>query len=480
MRRRCGRAPVAALATVLASLAVLVLSTETVWAAKAPRVWPPDVGRGRLFVHYGEEHWDDEDGERLLSKVVADTARYTPDVVVLSADKSSDGTLENLRRWKHFMRPYDRAGIPYFAAVGNHDRKAHPGFPEGVDPAGDLTNYKNVFSDQPYPWGDARPPRHRAFSPNRRPADDPDGASSHYAFDFGPVRWIVIDNSCFSIINCDPLQNPPFPNSEGDAGQYDFLRREAAEAEAKGKLVFVNMHMPTQDDRPGHTEPTPSAHTMGEGTSPDNQLFEQVAAQAGVDGVFTGHIKGQWKYRAEGIPYFIDGGAGGELYVGPAEDVGVDYGYWHGYRLVRVTRDREWVTDAVPIFVKDGITVSGPTEAQPGEELQFTATGEQPTEHGPEVEALELRDPDPSRPNASKLPTPARIWTSSNPDVLKPLEADSDDPRRNRRSQTVSGRFRARCPGRSVITITSGWEHRDFLVKVRDGESTSRSCKRKD
>lgn len=50
----------------------------------------------------------------------------------------------------------------------------------------------------------------------RSRATDPVGASSHYAVEFGPVRWIFIDNSCFSIINCDPLQSPPFPDSGVD------------------------------------------------------------------------------------------------------------------------------------------------------------------------------------------------------------------------------------------------------------------------
>jgi len=37
------------------------------------------------------------------------------------------------------MEPFDAKDIPYFAGVGNHDRKRRPGFPDGVDPMGDLT-----------------------------------------------------------------------------------------------------------------------------------------------------------------------------------------------------------------------------------------------------------------------------------------------------------------------------------------------------
>ena len=453
--------------TILVCVAVFLGLMVTPARGKPPTSWPPVSGPGTLFAHYGEEHWDDEDGARILPVVVADTVRYRPGAVVMSADKSSDGTVENLRTWKDFMRPYDRAGIPYFAAVGNHDRKAPPGFPGGIFPAGDLANYERVFADRPYPFGDAPPPSDPLFSPRERPGDDPAGASSHYSFDYGRTRWIVIDNSCFSIVTCDALQNPPFPDPEGHASQYEFLRTRAAEAKARGMRVFVNMHMPTQDDRPGHTQPTPSAHTMGEGISPDNALFEQVASEEGVDAVFAGHIKGQWKYRAQGVRYFTDGGAGGEVYVGPGEEVGVDSGYWHGYRLVRVTKDG-LVTDAVPVFVPGGISITGPAQAAPGDELTFAATGRQPTEHGPAVDALELREPDPSRPNASKLVSPARIWTSSNPEkVLAPLAAPGgDDPRRDASRQTTSGRFRALCPGKATVTITSGFERASHVVAV--------------
>src|SRR5215204_5663193 len=342
-----------------AVLAVIVAAPSAAMAERAKRPWPPIPERGVSFVHYGEEHWNDLDGLRILPRVVAQAADYRPDAVLMSADKDDDGTVESLTRWKELMRPYNRRGIPYFAAVGNHNRKARPGFPHGVDPMGDLTNYMNVFASRPYPFGDAPPYRDPLLEPRRRPASDPPGASSHYAVETGPVRWIFIDNSCYGIVNCDPLQNPPFPDAAGNQGQYDFLAREAAKATREGDLAFVVMHMPTRDDRPGHTQPTPGPHTMGEGTSPDNVLFEQNAEAAGIDAVFVGHIKGMWQYEARGIPYFTDGGAGGEVYVGPGEETGVDSGYWHGYRLIRV-RGGKLRTDAVPVFRRDGIEIDGP------------------------------------------------------------------------------------------------------------------------
>jgi hypothetical protein len=99
------------------------------------------------------------------------------------------------------------------------------------------------------------------------------------------------------------------------------------------------------------------------------------------------------------VPYYIDGGAGGELYTqGP---VGTDHGYWHGYRLVRVDGDRI-VTDTVPIFVPDGIAVAdAPGTIAAGRRHTFRAFGRQPVVNDPaKVERLALRDPDP-RPKSS-------------------------------------------------------------------------------
>jgi len=186
-------------------------------ADTASRPWPPVTGQGTLMVHYGEEHLHDADGPTLLPKVVEESARYKPALVTTSGDKNDDGTVDQLQRWKQTLSPYDGAGIPFFAAVGNHDRKTPPGVPPGtaglLTPGvqGDLTNYKQVFSDRPYPFGDAAPYKASGFAQRSRPADDPPGASSHYFVDYEKVRVIFVDNSCWGIADCDSSQNPPFP-----------------------------------------------------------------------------------------------------------------------------------------------------------------------------------------------------------------------------------------------------------------------------
>ena len=507
---------------IAAALAALAVAAPA--AAYAPdRPWPPATGPGVLFAHFGEEHWNDDDGLTLLPKVVEDTVRYGPSLVTLSGDKANDGVTAELSRWEEIMAAYDQAGIPYYAAVGNHDRDSFT--QGGLPPPGPLSDYVEVFRDRAYPFGDAAPKADPQLSPRERPAEDPDGAASHYYVDYANVRWIFIDNSCFTIGECDAFQAPSAQTRPGE-GQFAFLQRVAREAGSEGRHVFVVMHMPTRD--PGdqsYRDPIARNHVMAKGATDDNDEFERAAESAGVDGVFVGHIKGQFLYRGRGgVPYYIDGGAGGELYTeGP---VGTDHGFWHGYRLIRVDGERI-ETDTVPIFVPDGIRIEGADRVPQGERLHLEAFGAQPVFNDPaKVPALELRDPQPrpaagtatnglldagfwlalplllmallgvaarfdllargglaplalvvalvgasglgavslaqqSEPTATpreSLPTPARIWTSSNPNVLAPVASEDDDPRRDPQSQTDSGVFDAACPGRSTIEIVSGWE----------------------
>jgi Calcineurin-like phosphoesterase len=522
-----------AVRAVALAVAALLLAAAPAAARPAERPWPPAAGPGTLFAHYGEEHWNDADGLTVLPKIVEEVSRYDPVAVTMSGDKDNNGSVEELTRWKEVMGAYDRAGIPYFAAVGNHDRLQGQGENAGVGggalPVGDTGPYLEVFKDRPYPFGDAPPYRREGFAPVERPADDPGGAATHYAITTGPVTWVFIDNGCYGIVNCEPLQNPP---DGAGLTQYEYLRARAREADDAGRLLFVVMHMPTRDVGDQEIrDPIAFNHVMGKGTSPDNEEFERVAEELGVDGVFLGHIKGQLQYRGRGgIPYYIDGGAGGELYTkGP---VGVDHGYWHGFRLVRVDGGRV-TTDAVPIFVPGDLRLLGPDRVARGETVRLAANGRQPVFNDPaKVEALELRDPDPTpktsgaaagipfsvllwmaplglvvlagvvaaRPSARRvvragvavgaagavgagalavagdgipdatprdaLPNPARIFTSSDPLVLVPVASDSDDPRRDEATQTADGGFRAICPGRAHVSVTAGWEEALHGVSV--------------
>jgi hypothetical protein len=448
-------------------------------AAVAEEPWPPRETSTPVFVHVGEDRSDASDSAAILPKIVAEAARYRPALVALSGDKAANGTHAALGTWRSFMDAFDRAGIAYFPAIGNTDRRSPPGIRPGLQglgplpvPSSSAQPYRDVFAARPFPFGDGRPYGDTELARATRPAADPPGASTHYVVDHGAVRWIFLDNSCWSIVRCDPVQNPPFPDAEGNRGQLEWLERRATEGSRAGRTVFVVMHMPTRDPRDQtHSDPEAQTHVMGKRESfADNARFEEVAERTGVDGVFVAHIRAQVLYRGRGrVPYYVDGGAGGELHtVGP---VGTDHGYWLGYRLVRVSRGRV-ITDAVPIFVDGGITLRGAEVVRRGRLERYQAFGRQPIMNdSAKVETLELRDPRPAtrpasaapaevptRTAAESLPAPARMFTSSNPFVLGPKAPAADDPRRDPLTQTKNGLFRARCPGRARVRVTSGFE----------------------
>ena len=64
------------------------------------------------------------------------------------------------------------------------------------------------------------------------------------------------------------------------------------------------------------------------------------------------------------------------------------------------------------------------------------------------------------------LPVPARIFATSDPQVMAPVASRTDDPRRDPARQTEDGAFRARCPGAARVSITSGFETSSKAVRV--------------
>ena len=149
-------------------LAAIAASLVAAAPASAAVPWPPAQGPGQLYAHLGEEHWNDDDSDLTLIQVVDEAARYRPDLVTMSGDKANDGTVAQLTRWKEIMSVFDRAGVPYWAGLGNHDRLAPPGVLPGtaglITPGvqGSLDNYMEVFKDRPYPMGDAGAPGRRS------------------------------------------------------------------------------------------------------------------------------------------------------------------------------------------------------------------------------------------------------------------------------------------------------------------------------
>jgi hypothetical protein len=65
--------------------------------------------------------------------------------------------------------------------------------------------------------------------------------------------------------------------------------------------------------------------------------------------------------------------------------------------------------------------------------------------------------------------------------VLAPVASDTDDPRRDPARQTADGRFRPACPGRTTLSVTSGFETSsiDVVVRSRPGSGIVGSIRRR-
>ena len=56
--------------TLLTACLYVLACAPAAQASVAERPWPPASGPGQLFVHFGEEHYNDDDGSTLFPKVV--------------------------------------------------------------------------------------------------------------------------------------------------------------------------------------------------------------------------------------------------------------------------------------------------------------------------------------------------------------------------------------------------------------------------
>ena len=114
-------------------LGVFALVAPSASARVAKKPWPPATGPGQLFVHFGEEHINDEDGATLLPKVAGEAARYKPALVTTSGDKANDGVEEQFADWDKAMKALDDAGVPLLAGR----RQPRPHGAAAARPGGD-------------------------------------------------------------------------------------------------------------------------------------------------------------------------------------------------------------------------------------------------------------------------------------------------------------------------------------------------------
>ena len=441
--------------------------------------WPAVPERDAFdIVHFGEGHWNEGQGPKTMPILVQDVLRFDPDYVAFSSDMADIGSPDRLGCFRSIMQPLLDAGIPWYDSPGNHDRVALAG-PGGVA-QGSIDVWREMFAAMPQPWGDA-PQTAKGFRLPENEPDDGPGASTHYYFDYGrkkpAVRLIVLDNSQHGLTQSDVDQYPAVGPGADDASQFAFLQRTAQSAQDEGLLSFVVMHQPTQDPRdPSNVHAVSVNHTMGKGLNPDNQIFDLLASQTGVDAVLLGHIQGNALYSFQDVDYFIDGGGGGSPY--SAGQVGTDTGYYYGFRVLRIYRDGgEWAFRTYFIPLVDEIEIDGASSVKVGEQLTLNATAIQPFD--PDLEPrlggapnepihVELRPPT-DGPFRAAVPELAYMWTTSNPKVLAPVSSDLDpsgDPTFDPETMSVAGTFEALKPGVARITIMTGTHAETIVVRV--------------
>jgi hypothetical protein len=136
---------------------------------------------------------------------------------------------------------------------------------------------------------------------------------TYYAFDHNGIRFIALDTETEA-------------NQLGEV-QFAWVARQLAEA--AGGLVFVFLHRPLFPVN-GHRGISLDSHPVQRDRLHD--LF--VRHRSVIQGVFQGHEHLYHFERRDGVPYYILGGGGEELYVPP------ELGGFHHFLLVHVAKGR--------------------------------------------------------------------------------------------------------------------------------------------
>ena len=250
--------------------------------------------------------------------------------------------------------------------------------------------------------GDAAQYDDPLFSPRQRPAEDPEGAASHYFVDYGDVRWIFIDNSCWQITGCDSFQLPSAQTQPGEA-QFDFLERVAQEGTDAGKTVFVVMHMPTRGPRrpelPRHHRP--DAHDGQGRVARQRRVRGDRRRKRASTACSSATSRASSSTEARATSRTTSTAARAASSTRPARR--------HRPRLLarvppdpcRRGPDRHRHR---PDLRRGRHPDRGPDSVAGGNDVEFAAFGKQPVFNDPaKVEALELRDPDPQPASSSLL-----------------------------------------------------------------------------
>jgi hypothetical protein len=349
-------------------------------------------------------------------------------------------------------------GLPVYAAVGS-----------GESQGGTATAFSSAFAGFPAPFG------------------DPGGARTHYAFDSGGVRVIVIDNSRGSLVASDPHQVPR-------EDQLPWLEGQLAAARAAGTPAIVVGH------RDLNSRLRPSANV-----ATDADLVGAVLRDGGASAYFFDRPE---EVRQSAIP--AGSGAVPEYGIGTLgylAGVSDDQRYaTPGIGLVEVdTAKRDPSTNRAPVGVRllpligelaieavDGVLLRrsqpalfrGLGRRSPAGRRLFTGgDGSSDGDGSPYVNL-------PTEPCAIRLPCPGRLeaehrFTSSDPDIAdfvkrdpasdnlrKPLlDPNTDKPIADASSNLLCA-FNA---GTTTVTLEAGGLRTRTQVTVQPG-SVQRPC----
>jgi len=364
---------------------------------------------GATFASFGDAHVQASDPDGTGPVVVSDIGAQLralppnekPQVVQTQGDMTNNGTLADLDFLKTLL---DGLGIPYHEAVGNHE------IGQGTYP--ENGNFASVFG------------------------------ATHYAYNLGAARIIVLDSSHIGVEASDPYQVPA-----AQTHQYAWLVGQLDRTTAK--VVFVVTNVPAYDPQPSGDSQFTNRY--------EAQMYELLAEKYQASHPRThlvllfGHARGfaetvindQGQPAVGGIPNFLVADAGAPAYA-PA-----DQGGFYNYVLFHILPDGTVQFAVQPVLASITVTVPSDTLTVGHRE---TATDR--------AEGLEAEGTTPTGNNLPPLQVPianpaSHFWTTSRPRVAV--------------VNRVTGVVTARRPGTVRISVTCDGITASTTLTVKGG-----------
>lgn len=276
--------------------------------------------------------------------------------------------------WRHIAGDYGTlaSGVPFFAALGNHENFAGPGGGYSAEGANFSTDKFLTYFEVP---------------PNRAASAKQEGR--YYRIDYGPIALITLDSSdglpdkTASDTN-HLLTGSTAPDFNPGSEQYRWFEAQLADAQQKSRFTFVQFHHTSYGSGP-HSIPFGQPNFSGQ-SGIAMRVIQPLLFRYGVDAVFSGHdemFERSLVMGTETLPdgttrpheiHFYDVGIGGDGLRGPS--TGFDNPYrkflahenapevWNGKQLisggkhyghleVNVARNAQgqWQVELTPVYV---------------------------------------------------------------------------------------------------------------------------------